>query len=659
MAERRLRYLLFLVALLASGLAPAQVAATAQDADRPLELKSQTTWWLPDQPFVVELGVQTTTPESLEVAVTIFRKIPNRIEFTATLEGRTFGRPIEEVPPIPLVDLAVEGDGDRILTFTPSVRVSGVYPMRIQLRRLGSTAGTGGDALDTLTTYLVHVPSELEGHKLQVALILPAHAPPAVQPSGDVAIDGARAEQLARLAEALEAHPGAALSLAPTPETAEALSASPRDEDRATLAALSRALDRRQLLGGPYVPTNLTSVLQAGLQEESAAQITLGTETLRALFGREPSNEIRLVDERLTADAVDFLQNEQSVRRLIMAETLLEPVVRRTTLTNSFEMEGRRGRMSGAVIDAGLAAHFSGTDGALAAQRLLADLAVIYNDDPSAERRGVVVAPPRTWRPSAEFMSSLLIGLESSPILDSGTVGRFFDTVEIATTGSGRQAVPMVRSFASPPAGASIAPSLPGTRIQRARGTVNAFASALEATNPILDRLHRMILVSQSIELRSQERMRYVVGTTERVQSEVAKIEMPEHRSITLTAREGDLPVTITNTLGYPVRAVLRVVSDTLEFPDGAAQNLDLVRENTTSQFTVRAQSSGSFPLRVRLETPDGLLLAESRFTVRSTAISGVGTALSAGAGMFLLVWWGNHFRIRRSRRLVAAASEG
>lgn len=656
MAERRIRTLLVLAALFAPGLAPEPLRATTQATDGALELKSQTNWWLPDQPFFVELGVQTTAPEGLEVAVSIFRKIPNRTEFAATVEGRTVGRPVEQIPPVPLADLAVEGDGDRILTFIPSVRLTGVYPLRIQLRPLGST---GGNPVDTLTTYLVHVPSELEGEKLQVALILPAHAPPSVQPSGDMTIDDARAEQLAALAAALEAQPGAALSLAPTPETAEALAASQRDEDRATLAALSRSLERRQLLGGPYVPTNLTSVLQADLHEESAAQLARGTDALRSLFGREPSTEVRLVDERLTAEAIDFLQGEQSVRRLLVAEAFLEPVVQRTTLTNIFEMEGRRGRMSAAVIDDDLSAHFSGPDGPLAAQRLLADLAVIYNDDPPAERRGVAVAPPRGWEPSGEFVTSLLIGLDSSPILDGVTVGRFFDTVATATTGSGRRAVPMVRSIAPPPSGAAVAPSLPGTTIKRTRRRVDAFASALDATNPILGRLDRTILVSQSIELRTHQRMRYLKGAEEQVASEISKIEMPQHRSITLTAREGDLPVTITNTLGYPVRAVLRVVSDTLEFPDGAAQNLDLLRENTTSQFTVRAQSSGSFPLRVRLETPDGLLLAESRFTVRSTAISGVGTALSAGAGLFLLVWWGNHFRIRRSRRLVAAASEG
>jgi hypothetical protein len=132
---------------------------------------------------------------------------------------------------------------------------------------------------------------------------------------------------------------------------------------------------------------------------------------------------------------------------------------------------------------------------------------------------------------------------------------------------------------------------------------------------------------------------------------------MPEDRSITLTAREGDIPVTITSRLGYPVRVVLQVSGRPVEFPDGTSQELELRRENTTSRFAVRAPSSGSFPIRIRLTTPAGdLTVASSRFTVRSTAISGVGTALSIGAALFLVVWWGNHLRGRRSKRLVPAA---
>jgi hypothetical protein len=46
------------------------------------------------------------------------------------------------------------------------------------------------------------------------------------------------------------------------------------------------------------------------------------------------------------------------------------------------------------------------------------------------------------------------------------------------------------------------------------------------------------------------------------------------------------------------------------------------------------------------------LPVANSTFQVRSTAFSAVGIALMAGAALFLVAWWGLHFRrSRRARR--------
>lgn len=646
---RRVAVAIALIGLTLAG-AP---GATAQPAPAGvLALKSQTTWWLPDQPFSLELTVQSNAPDDLEVAVSIFRKVPNRTEFATTVEGRTPGRAVEEVAPVALADLAVDAEGDRTFTFIPvgaGVRAAGVYPVRIDLRpRAGPSKPVA-----TLVTHLVHVPATLDGGELEVGVVLPLHAPPAVQPDGRSAIDDARAEQLAEVTTSIEANLQPALSLAPTPETVDALGASPREQDRATLSRLTRGLGDRQLLGGPFVPNNLTSVLQAGLDEESAGQLTRGTESLRSAFGREPTTAIRLIDERLTAEAVEFLQSEQQVLRLVVPEGLLEPVTRRTTLTNSFQLEGRRGSLPAMAADAGLAAHFAENDDVLGAQHLLADLAVLYNDDPAAAKRGVVATPARTWQPSGAFVATLLAGLETSPILEDVTLDQLFERVAPATSGTGSRIAPLLRKIAPPPPGSAVAPSLPASTIGQARRRVDAFASAVDPANPVLDRLDRTLLASQSSDLRARDRIRYLEGVEEQVGDEISRIAMPQNRSITLTAREGEIPVTITSTLDYPLKAVLRVASDTLEFPDGDSQQLDLVRRNTTSQFTVQAQSSGSFPLRVRLESPEGLVLAESRFTVRSTAISGVGTALSIGAGLFLLVWWGNHLRVRRSRRLV------
>ena len=48
--------------------------------------------------------------------------------------------------------------------------------------------------------------------------------------------------------------------------------------------------------------------------------------------------------------------------------------------------------------------------------------------------------------------------------------------------------------------------------------------------------------------------------------------------------------------------------------------------------------------------------ITSGEFNVRSTAVSGVGLVLTIAAGLFLLIWWGRHFRrTRRDKRLIAS----
>jgi hypothetical protein len=104
------------------------------------------------------------------------------------------------------------------------------------------------------------------------------------------------------------------------------------------------------------------------------------------------------------------------------------------------------------------------------------------------------------------------------------------------------------------------------------------------------------------------------------------------------------------------VKVVVRVQSDKLDFPRGTVQALDLTRQNTTERFPVVARTSGAFPVRITLESPDGnLVVGRTRITVRSTAATGVSLGIALGAAGFLAVWWGRHaLRGRRARRLVA-----
>jgi hypothetical protein len=96
--------------------------------------------------------------------------------------------------------------------------------------------------------------------------------------------------------------------------------------------------------------------------------------------------------------------------------------------------------------------------------------------------------------------------------------------------------------------------------------------------------------------------------------------------------------------------------SPRLDFPQGTRIPITLEPGSTLVTLRVRAPVPGDTPFDVRVTSPDGgIELAQTRVTVRSTAVSGIGLVLSVGAGAFLLLWWFHHWhRARRERRAAA-----
>ena len=63
----------------------------------------------------------------------------------------------------------------------------------------------------------------------------------------------------------------------------------------------------------------------------------------------------------------------------------------------------------------------------------------------------------------------------------------------------------------------------------------------------------------------------------------------------------------------------------------------------------VTTRARATFPMVIEIRTPDGKeVLATSKVTIRSTALSGVGIALTIGAALTLVVWWFRHAHKRR-----------
>lgn len=650
--------------------APAAPNATAARAaqEQPgskaeLRLVSKTPWVATGGEF--DMLVQPKAfgdPAATELSVSVFRQVTSRSEFQLTLEDRIRGSAINTPTVQRLSELTADAAGNytiRLPIQDPALpvdrtrlrlREEGVYPVRVELRDVETR-----ESIARITTHLVHANAPKDaGVPLGFSWVLPLSAPPALQPDGSRALDDASADRLAVIAQRLDAHPRVPLSLQPAPETLEALSDSAREADRDTLQTLVSVAKTRQVVSGTYVPVQPGAFTSAG-DDEFAAQLDRGGDVLARLLGVRPDPRNWVAEDRLDDAAMERLRTQQ-VDRIVLPETALAPTNLSVTLAQPFDLQTRSPRRpTAAAADPALSSHFlppgnRDDDPVLRGHALLAELAVVYFDRPGRPR-GVVAQSPRNWGTDRRFLDVVLGGLELSPIVKGVTLDGLFSSVPKAT---GARNTTLARPLAANPA----ASPLPLDEIRDTRTQLDAFASMLDAENSLDDDLEEVLLTAQSLDLRARQRIQYLDGVERRIKQEVGRIEVPASRTITLTAREGEIPVTVQWTGDYPVQVRLRVNSDKLEFPGGNnSRVVTLDRRNTTERFVVEARTSGAFPLRISLESPQGrLVVAQARFTVRSTAASGVGIGLSVGAGAILLMWWARHLvRGRRNRKLVPA----
>ena len=151
----------------------------------------------------------------------------------------------------------------------------------------------------------------------------------------------------------------------------------------------------------------------------------------------------------------------------------------------------------------------------------------------------------------------------------------------------------------------------------------------------------RRLLVATSADLPVEQRRERLRNLIDRSTEQLRGLQMPEGRTLRLTARTGQLPVGIFNETGRTAKVLLQLDSDKLDFPEGNSTQVVLDRRTTTSQILVRVRASGSFPVKVRLLTPDGgRVLQETDYVVRANTFPGVAIAVSGAAAVFLALWW-------------------
>jgi hypothetical protein len=636
----RFRAALLLGALLLALAAPAWSAETRPTGT--VRLASQTAWVGGAGTFELHVAIETKTTAPLDVVIDVHGRVATRSEFANTIEGRFLRRsvkqvvkPVSELPtdangavivslPMPRLDSAVTPE---TLPATPA----GVYPVSVEVRV------HGGSTLDELVTHLVRLPDEPVAAPLAVAWLQPIHRSPGV------------------IAAVGDANLPLTLDVAPA-DVAE-LSA---DALRPLQAAIASG---DQLLASPYVPVDATALVAAGFGDDLALQRQVGDDALLAATGIRGDLRTWSAERPLSEAALARLR-QLGVTRVVLPESSLVPlpasVTGQLTLTRPFSVDaGNDDVIDGAAVDDSMRAHFRNKgDRVLAAHQLLADLAVLYFDTPG-NQRGVVVRAPQTWSPSPDFLRVAFGAIPQASILRPVTVAGLFDTVPALTS----RRAPVVRTLAP-----SRVSALPTAALVRAHNDLDELTALVGPATEQAEAERRRLLVAESLTLSDDERAAALAETSRALDELRGKLRMPHNRTIRLTAREGTIPVQIVNDNAFPVHVQLVLSSEKLEFTkvkgtDRSQQvfsDLVLHPGNNPRTVTVRARASAAFSLRALLLAPDGTELVRSRFTVVSTVFSGVGVVLSIVSAVFLLGWWGRHWRtVRRDRRLVHAPPTG
>jgi Family of unknown function (DUF6049) len=618
-------------------------SAGAQPAPS-VELVGQTTWVHPGERFDVRAQV-AGAPADAALRLVVHRAPSSRQDFRRTLDGELGGvqfpgsrQPLAELPAGPggvVTAGFVAGRGGLALPGR------GVYPVEVQL------LGSDGSVLSSFVTYLTYLTQTDEFPPLSVAVVVDVAAPLALQPDGSVVLSNDAIERAQARTNLLADTPGVALTVAPRPETVEALAVD-GPQGVAQVEALATDAAARPVLARPYLDVDLAALQRAGLIGEANAQAEGGANIIRSRLASEPVGGVWLSGPTLGAEAAR-LAVQLGLNRVLVPPSAIDDGDDEASPVPTAPVRLGDGGPLAMVSDPELAAHFTDGSGVLGAHRFVAELTIEWLEAPANPRAVVVHLPPdATLDPAA------------------AAVG-----VNALADGQAVRAVPLDQIFGTVPPGdngpttVTPAPHEVTDDLRPIAGSLGSAHSRVNGLGGLLDdpalasSLQQSLLVSTGTETPDGQRPAYVYRVDAALGVASGAVTLPDQFRITLTSRSSTIPVALENLSDQNLTVRVTLDSDQLEFPEGRVLTPTLAPGTTRLEVPVRVRTSGAFTLDVAVTSPDGsIVLDTSTFDVRSTAISGVGLVLSIGAGVFLLVWWGRHWRsARRSRHLMPASA--
>lgn len=660
---------------------PSSPAGAAAGTRATLALAAQSQWVTPSSAgataaFDLDLTARDA-PAGAMVAVTLYPRLDTRDRFEDVVQHGPRNFPLSKSAPIALSQLPdSRTPGAVALDLQVGTAASTGGSQRLDLSCSGPTAATGTctgvypvtvsllsatDAvLHRFTTFLTYSTTQ-SATPLRFAWVVPISAPVTVNggarsPSAALApLGDAEVARLTQLIASLHAQSAVPVTVAASPETLQELADSGAAGRAAvtTLATMSQDQSVDEVPAASYVPVDLATLAGAGESTEIAAQMAAGATVLRQLHVQTSSSLQWVATAPVGNDLASGLSAPGvAARAAVVPGTSLAPTPEAPSDTWASTFRLSLGTGPGASVDAAetdgyLDAQFgqAGSDPALAATRVLADLAMVHFERPNTpDVRGMVAVPARSWTPDGTFDRTLLDGLDGNPVVSAVTLDRFFSTVTAIGT----------RTLVSRGSGPALPSSL-ASRLSQARIRLSEFEQTVVVGKPaVLGQLDHLLLATESDRLTNRVRA-HAIDTYDRVfEDQLHQVTFASERTFTLTARTGVIPITVDSKAPYTIVGTISVSGARFTFPVKTSDTMVLNHQTTTWRVNVVARSSGELPLRVTFTSrTGGLVIATEDVKVQSTATSWVGIVLTVLALLVLLAWWGRTWRTKRRRRRV------
>ncbi len=443
--------------------------------------------------------------------------------------------------------------------------------------------------------------------------------------------------RLADLVRLSAHHPGVSWAVDPALVVAARASGT---TGAAWLSTLDSGAAERDVFALPYADPDLAAVARAGATSLAQQADTL-TSALPWVNDIGALTGLQLAPDGTTDAATLDEAAQLGASAVVVDPSALSPTTDLTyTPTGRATVRTAAGSIAALVPDPTLSSllRSPGSDSpAVAAQRLLAETAVITRERPNQDRH-LLVTVGRDWTPTTAVAAAQLAALESAPWVAMEPLSKL-----ISSASPDVERAPLPTTAADP----TELPAPDVATIASEQHTLETFASIVPNPAALLDGVQESVLGPLSVGWRADTagRATLLASLLTDLRARRTGLSIIQGSNITLISQSSEVPISLRNSLDQDATVTLRLTprSGCLVVPDAPTV---IVPAHQTASFRVpfSAVASCDVVVDVSVLTSDGTPVADPiRFTVSVHADwENVGTAVVAGLlvlGLVVGLW--------------------